>query len=90
MGLDANLPTAPVRWGRALAWIAVWALVVAAGHYLPLWAAIAAAIAVFGVQILLAPGRAACHLPDATPKRRDQGHAPARPLTAFPLAPRVA
>ena len=66
MGLDRNPPAAPVRWGRALAWIAAWALVVAAGHYLPLWAAIAAAIAVFGAQLLFAPGRTACHLPDTT------------------------
>lgn len=66
MGRDGNSPAAKARWGRALAWIAAWALVVAAGHYLPLWAAIAAAIAVFGAQLLLAPGRTACHLPDAT------------------------
>jgi hypothetical protein len=46
------------------AWLAAWALVVAAGHYLPLWVAIAAAVAVFGAQLLLAPGRSACHLPD--------------------------
>jgi hypothetical protein len=65
MGLDGNPRVTTVRWGRALAWIAAWALVAAAGHYLPLWAAIAAAIAVFGAQLLLAPGRAACHLPDA-------------------------
>jgi hypothetical protein len=67
MNLDRNRPAAAVRWGRALTWIAAWALVVAAGHYLPLWAAIAAAIAVFGAQLLFAPGRAACHLPGATP-----------------------
>ena len=64
MGLEKNPRVATVRWGRALAWIAAWALVVAAGHYLPLWAAIASAIGVFGAQLLLAPGRAACHLPD--------------------------
>jgi hypothetical protein len=46
------------------AWLAAWALVAAAGHYLPPWAGIAAAVAVFGAQLLLAPGRAACHLPD--------------------------
>jgi hypothetical protein len=64
MGLERNARVATVRWGRALAWIAAWALVVAAGHYLPLWAAIAAAIGVFGAQLLIAPGRAACHLPE--------------------------
>jgi len=79
MDLDQNPPAAALRWGRALAWIAAWALVVAAGHYLPLWAAIAAAIAVFGVQILLAPGRAACHLPDATPNGVTKGTPPRRP-----------
>ena len=66
MAVNGNARIATVRWGRALAWIAAWALVVAAGHYLPLWAAIAAAIAVFRAQLLLAPGRSACHLPDAT------------------------
>jgi hypothetical protein len=66
MGLDRNPRAAPVRWGGALAWVAAWALVAAVGHLLPLWAAIAAAIAVFGAQLLLAPGRPACHLPDAT------------------------
>lgn len=53
------------RWIRVLAWVGAWGLVVAAGHLLPLWAAIALAAAVFGAQLLLAPGRAACHLPDA-------------------------
>jgi hypothetical protein len=66
MDLHGCSPAAKVRWGRALAWIAAWALVVAAGHYLPLWAAIAAASAVFGAQLLLVRGRTACHLPDAT------------------------
>jgi hypothetical protein len=66
MDPDGKARVATVRWGRALAWIAAWALVVAAGHYLPLWAAIAAASGVFGAQLLLAPGRAACHLPDAS------------------------
>ena len=77
MNLDRNRPAAAVRWGRVLAWIAAWALVVAAGHYLPLWAAIAAAIVVFGAQLLFAPGRAACHLPDATRDRVTKG-TPAR------------
>lgn len=53
------------RWIRALLWVAAWALVAAAGYILPLWAAIALAVAVFGAQILLTPGRAACHLPGA-------------------------
>ena len=52
------------RWARAVAWIGAWALVVAAGHYLPTWAAIALAIALFGAQVLLAPRRVACHLPE--------------------------
>jgi hypothetical protein len=54
----------PNRWTRALAWIGAWVLVVAAGHFLPTWAAITLAIAVFGAHLLLAPGRAACHLPE--------------------------
>jgi hypothetical protein len=53
------------RWVWALGWIGAWALVVVAGYVLPLWAAIALAAAVFAAQLLLAPGRAACHLPDA-------------------------
>ena len=77
MDLDRNRPAAAVHWGRALAWIAAWVLVVAAGHYLPLWAAIAAAIAVFGAQLLLAPGRTACHLPDATRDEVKKDTAPA-------------
>ncbi len=79
MGLDRNPPAAAVRWGRALAWIAAWALVVAAGHYLPPWVAIAAAIGVFGAQLLLAPGRAACHLPDATRDGVTKGTPPRGP-----------
>jgi len=55
------------HWIGALAWIGAWALVVAAGHFLPVWAALAFAIAVFGAQLLLAPGRGACHLPE-TPR----------------------
>ena len=54
----------PIRWMRVLAWIGAWVLVVAAGHFLPTWVAITLAIAVFGAQLLLAPGRAACHLPE--------------------------
>ena len=54
----------PNRWTRALAWIGAWVPVVAAGHFLPTWAAITLAIAVFGAQLLLAPARAACHLPE--------------------------
>jgi hypothetical protein len=54
----------PARWTRALVWIGAWALVVAAGQFLPTWAGITLAIAVFGAQLLLAPGRAACHLPE--------------------------
>jgi uncharacterized membrane protein len=54
----------PARWTRVLAWIGAWALVVAAGSVLPTWAAIALAIAVFAAQLLLAPGRGACHLPE--------------------------
>jgi hypothetical protein len=53
------------RWIRALGWIGAWALVVAASRFLPLWGAIGLAVAVFAAQLLLAPGRAACHLPDA-------------------------
>lgn len=79
MNPDGNPRVVTVRWGRALAWIAAWALVVAAGHYLPSWAAIAAAIAVFGAQVLLAPGRAACHLPDATPDGVTRGAPPRGP-----------
>ena len=56
----------PIGWTRALVWIGAWALVIAAGQFLPTWAAIMLAIAVFGAQLLLAPGRPACHLPDAT------------------------
>lgn len=79
MGLDGNSRVATVRWGRALAWIAAWALVVAAGQYLPLWAAIAAAIVVFGAQLLLAPGRTACHLPDAPRDGVTKGTPPRAP-----------
>jgi hypothetical protein len=53
------------RWARVLGWIGAWALVVTAGRSLPLWAAIGLAVAVFAAQLLLAPGRTACHLPDA-------------------------
>jgi hypothetical protein len=54
----------PARWARAFVWIGAWVLVVGAGQFLPTWAAIMLAIAVFGAQLLLAPGRAACHLPE--------------------------
>ena len=54
----------PARWTRALAWIGAWALVGVAGNFLPAWAAIVLAIAVFGAQLLLAPARSACHLPE--------------------------
>jgi hypothetical protein len=54
----------PVRWTRALAWIGAWALVVVAGNFLPTWAATMLAIGVFGAQLLLAPARSACHLPE--------------------------
>ena len=54
----------PARWRRALAWIGAWALVLAAASVLPTWAAIALAIAVFAGQVLAAPGRGTCHLPE--------------------------
>jgi hypothetical protein len=79
MAFDRNRRAGIVRWGRVLAWIAAWALVVAAGHHLPSWAAIAAAIAVFGAQLLLAPGRAACHLPDAARDGVTKGTPPRGP-----------
>jgi hypothetical protein len=62
--IDRPSTGSPLRWGRALAWIAAWALVVAAGYFAPLWVAIALAIGVFGAQILLAPGCApGCSMP---------------------------
>jgi hypothetical protein len=65
MRVDRPGTVPPLRWGRALAWIAAWALVVAAGYFAPLWVAIALAIGVFGAQILLAPGCApACRAPE--------------------------
>jgi hypothetical protein len=64
MRVDRPGTATPLRWGRALAWIAAWALVVAAGYFAPLWIAIALAIGVFGAQILLAPGcETACRTP---------------------------
>lgn len=63
--VDDRSGRSTVRWTRALGWIGAWALVVAAGHFLPLWAAIVLAVGVFAAQLLLAPSRTACHLPDA-------------------------
>ena len=48
MRFDRPTTAKSVRWGRALAWIAAWALVVAAGYFAPLGIAIALAIGVFG------------------------------------------
>ena len=65
--MRADWPTTAksVRWGRALAWIAAWALVVAAGYLAPLGIAITLAIGVFGAQVLLAPGcEPACGAPE--------------------------
>ena len=65
MGADPPTPKNPRRWGRALAWIAAWALVVAVGYFAPTGVAIALAVGVFAAQILLAPGCApACRAPD--------------------------
>ena len=65
MRADPPNPQKPPRWGRALAWIAAWALVVAAGYFAPTGVAIALAVGVFAAQILLAPGCApACRTPD--------------------------
>ncbi len=66
----------PARWLRALAWLGAWALVLAAASVLPTWAAVALAIAVFAGQILAAPGRGTCHLPE---DRRRGVTDPARP-----------
>jgi hypothetical protein len=64
MRADRPTPKNPLRWGRALVWIAAWALVVAAGYFAPLGVAIALAVGVFAAQILLAPGCApACRTP---------------------------
>ncbi|MFO1364421.1 MAG: hypothetical protein U1F45_18525 [Burkholderiales bacterium] len=65
MRVDRPATATPLRWGRVLAWIAAWALVVAAGYWAPLWVAVALAIGVFGAQVLLAPGCApACRAPE--------------------------
>ncbi len=55
----------PTGWTRALVWIGACVLVVAAAQFLPAWAAITLAIAVFGARVLLAPGCDACHLPES-------------------------
>lgn len=65
--MRADRPTSAksVRWGRALTWMAAWALVIAAGYFAPLGVAIALAVGVFAAQILLAPGCAPeCPTPD--------------------------
>lgn len=65
MRVDQPGTASALRWGRALAWIAAWALVLAAGTLAPLWVAVALAIGVFGAQVLLAPGCApACRTPE--------------------------
>lgn len=56
MRADRPTPGNPLRWGRALVWIAAWALVLAAGYFAPLGLAVALAVGVFAAQILLAPG----------------------------------
>jgi hypothetical protein len=64
--MRADRPTTAksMRWGRALAWVAAWTLVVAAGYLAPLGIAIALAVGVFAAQVLLAPGCApACRTP---------------------------
>lgn len=65
MRVDRPTSAKSVRWGRALAWVAAWALVIAAGYFAPLGVAIALAVGVFAAQILLAPGCSpACRTPD--------------------------
>lgn len=59
-----SIPRAPLpRWIKVLAWLGAWAGVVAIAQFVPLGVAIGLAVALFAVQILVAAGGSACHLP---------------------------
>jgi hypothetical protein len=72
-----SLPRAPLpRWIKVLAWLGAWAGIVAIAQLVPLGVAIGVAVALFAVQVLVAAGGSACHLPAERSREAKTGTRP--------------